>query len=89
MTHKLKVYGWTSFHRTGGQVRKIIAATSWTEASRLSGCRMSELRFCGSITGNDQEIALATAKPGTLFYVPINEPFKTYREYREEVRKPE
>ncbi len=60
---KLRVYGW----QESGRERWIMAASSQSECARARGrTRPSQLsNLCE--TGNAEEIATATAKPGTLF----------------------
>lgn len=81
---KLKVYGWTTFHRkTGEQIRVVLAAKSWAEASRISGDSLSHMQTYGAITGNETEIKAATSKPGVVFFVPCRTQFHTTTEFKE------
>ena len=59
-----KVYG-VSLRGRGRKA--IIATTSWEKAAAALGISVGSARKFGSITGNAQEIALATAHPGVCF----------------------
>lgn len=63
---KLKVFGGALIKR-GVQSRFIVAATSVKKAADVAGCSISEIRNYWSESGNQKEIAIATAKPETLF----------------------
>jgi hypothetical protein len=64
---KLKVYGVNDF-KDGEQVHVIVACSSQKELKRLTGLSSYYIQGWASVTGNAQEIAIATAKPGTRFY---------------------
>jgi hypothetical protein len=49
------------------QRRVVVAAPSRAAAARALGCTSAYLAAWGCPTGNDQEIALAEAQPGTVF----------------------
>lgn len=74
----LKVYGWTGSRRAAyklsgnrhPQTREIVAAHSWAEAERLYGGRIA--RDFASITGNVEETAQALARPGVVFWRPLD-----------------
>lgn len=76
---KLKVYGWITFRR-GGQMRRIVAAPSWTEVARVSGEPVSALRAYGSISGNSRELAAALPRPGVLLERPLDDRDADYME---------
>jgi hypothetical protein len=73
---KLKVYGWTGARRGQvpghGQTREIIAAKSAAEARRITGINAYTWRQSADETGNEQELAVALAKPGVVFWQPLN-----------------
>lgn len=79
MPRKLKVYGISSIRREcpkeenrHQQVRNIVAAPSMKEASRLLGMPYNHMRTMASETGNEEELALALSKPGTIFWKPLD-----------------
>ena len=79
MAEQLKVYGWTGYRNEcpaapngNRQTREIVATTSWRRAAILGGQTVGGLRRYGSITGNPFEIALATSKPETVFWRPLD-----------------
>lgn len=76
---KLKVYGWTGRRHEAmmpgnhhGQTREIMAAKSAAEVQRVAGLTRSEWEHSGCETGNEKEIETAMAKPGTVFWAPLN-----------------
>ena len=84
---KLKVYGWTGFRKESigernhhGQTREIVAAASAAEVMRLTGMTRTTWTNTGCETGNDNEIETALAKPGTIFWQPINSRGVEWRE---------
>lgn len=71
----LKVYGWDSFrHPTPTsrvQTREIVAAKSMEEVARIVGVKSPKsLDLCE--TGNEEEIRVAMAEPGVIFWQNIN-----------------
>lgn len=68
----MKVYGWTGY-RVGGQTREICAARSIAEVLRITGMSRYTFNWSGCETGNDEEIALALSKPGTVFFRGLDE----------------
>lgn len=68
MPKPLTVYGWTGYTRDNVQVREILAARSVTEALRISGRSRADWKHSGTVTGNEDEIAIALAEPGVIFY---------------------
>ena len=71
---KLKVYGWTS-HAPYGHARQgryIMAASSVAELTRITGVTRHDFNNYGSVTGNREEIELATSKPGIVFRRPLD-----------------
>lgn len=81
---KLKVYG----GNLEGRNRAIIAATSMKAAVQVIKdayfYRMSlhEFRNYWCETGNEEEIRVAKASPGTLFSKPYHDTKASYREWR-------
>ncbi len=78
MTRPLKVYGWQSFrndrrieHNGHWQTREICAAFSKAEVARIVGVKSVSALHNICETGNDKEVALATAKPHTVFFTAI------------------
>lgn len=70
MSTKLKVYEGLTFHKIRGkmrQVRTIVATTSQKRASRLTGESLYTIRNYWAVTGNENEIAVATPHPGIVF----------------------
>lgn len=75
MSRELKVYGGRYYissprrravaHRQFQ--RAIVAANTKKEAARVADISLNELRNYWCITGNETEVAIATAKPGVLF----------------------
>lgn len=78
-----KVYSWPG-HRSEakprGQTREICAAKSKAELYRLMGWKSGTVRWNLGVTGNAEEIATATAKPGTVFWSPLDERPRVWRE---------
>ena len=71
---KLKVYGWTAYHLRGIEKKQfnhsfrcVVAAGSKAAVLRLLGVRAASLWELQE-TSNDQEIRVAMAKPGAVFY---------------------
>lgn len=81
---KLKVYGTTASIRgtltpeTLGdalhirQCRAVVATTSKKAAAELLGMNIRTFNYNGCETGNPEEIAMATAEPGTPLYTSMN-----------------
>ena len=79
MARTLKVYGWQSFRREcdpapngSRQTREICAAHSMAEVARIAGVNRPQQLFNLGETGNKEELAAATASPGTIFWRPLN-----------------
>lgn len=79
MPRPLKVFGYTGYRQAAriennmlGQTREIIAATTKAEAFRKSGLTKARFDCMVSETGNDEEVAIAMASPGTVFWQPHN-----------------
>ena len=77
-SRELRVYGARSERREcppapngNRQTREVIAAHSRTEAKRLAGWDIAVSEVCE--TGNAEELALAMAAPGVLFWTPLGE----------------
>lgn len=73
MKKPLKVYGWQGYSRSSAKKgficsREIVAARSQAEAARCAGFKAPRQMFCFGETGNADEIATATAKPGVVFW---------------------
>jgi hypothetical protein len=84
MPRPLKVFGWTGYRREAtmdrnihGQTREVIAATTKAEAFRMSKLTRTQFDQRVSDTANAEEIALAMAAPGTVFWQPHNYPART------------
>lgn len=76
MAGKLKVYGWSAFRREAAgphhQTREIVAAASKAAAARAAGYKRPAQMNNLCETGNAQEIEIATAQPGTVFWRSIS-----------------
>lgn len=72
MSSRLRVYGWRAA-RKGKQTREIMAAASVAEVMRRTGLTRGEWKHSGAETRNREEIAIATAQPGRLFWRPLNQ----------------
>jgi hypothetical protein len=80
---KLKVWGMATFldgvsnqpspNGPERQVRAIVAAPSREKAARAIGVAQSQLANYGSVTGNAEEVATATAEPLTVFWRPLDD----------------
>lgn len=70
----LKVYGWIGYRRETkrGQSREIVAAKSMSEAARCAGYGSARQMWNLCETGNALEIAIATSKPGTVFWCELD-----------------
>lgn len=76
----MKVYG-TIVSARASQYRCVVAAKNQLEAAERLGISVSHLRAYGSITGNVEEVALATGKPGTVFWADARKPgLRSYTE---------
>lgn len=60
----MKIYGMN----WGGTYRVIVATTSWKAAAAIVGMSVDSARTYGSITQNDEELKIATSRPGTAFW---------------------
>lgn len=72
---RLKVYGKTGFREEAPahrQTREIIATTSWVLAAIAFRSSVYQARTWGSVTGNEEELRVALAKPGVLFWRPLD-----------------
>lgn len=87
----LKVYGWTG-HRNEcpgphHQTREIVAASSQAEAARLSGHKRPAQMFNLCETGNEAEIAQAMREIRTVFWLPLNDSYRSGpHEWRKEAK---
>lgn len=75
----LKVWGWVGWRAEcppspngGHQTREIVAAHSFAEVVRLADTTAYYLRNHGCVTGNVEEVAIATASPGIVFWRPLD-----------------
>lgn len=75
----MKVYGWQSFRSEATpapngsrQTREIMAAKSVAEVLRVAGMSRYEFNQSGTETGNDEELRVATARPGVVFWTELN-----------------
>lgn len=75
----LKVYGWTGARRrpdtpyNQSQSREIVAARSGAEARRITGITRTYWEQSAAETGNADELETALAKPGVVFWRPLND----------------
>ena len=72
----MRVYGWYGNRRgcTGlpsDQTREIVAARSMAAVARIVGCGDPRRLHCLCETGNEEETAVATAKPGVVHWRPF------------------
>lgn len=75
MSARLKIYGWTGFRHDAGtrlQTREILAATSIAAVRRIAGITAADWRWSGCETGNAIEVTIATARPGVVFWKPLD-----------------
>ena len=83
---KLRVYGWVGSRREAGpqlQTREICAARSQVEVARIAGQAGKPWRLWNLCeTRNEEEVAVATASPGIIFWVPSVEQFRSNRRWR-------
>lgn len=78
----LKVYDWTGVGRgPARQTRCVMAARSWRAVSEASGLTVGYLRSYGSVTGNDQEVAAALARPGVVLWRSLNDRGGEFKEW--------
>ena len=86
---KLRVYGWTEYHLNGvakaqfnHSFRCVCAASSKAEVARIMGetsiARLPDI----DRTEDVEEVAVATAKPGAVFYT-LDGAHRTNRTYAE------
>lgn len=79
----LKVYGWVGFRTRkeghAGQTREIVAAKSMAEAARVAGIKPHYLRTYGCETGNPEELRVALADPGVVYWRPLDDYKGDYR----------
>lgn len=78
MSKALKTYGWQGNRfecppapNGGQQTREIVAATSAAAAARAAGLQRASQLWNLGVTGNADEIALAQASPGTVYWQPL------------------
>lgn len=71
MAKALKVYTWSGF-RNGKQTQEIVAAYTGVEVCKLTGVKRTGQLFNFGLTGNQEDIALATSKPAVVFYKGTN-----------------
>lgn len=71
----MNVYGWIGYRpearpapNGSRQTREIVAARSVTEVMRLTGRTRRELTWNGDWTSNAEEIRVASAEPGVVFW---------------------
>lgn len=70
-----RTFGWQSFRRVGGrtiQTREIVLAASKAAAARAAGVNAPSKLFNLTETHNLVEVALALARPGTIFWAPMS-----------------
>lgn len=72
----MKVYGWQSTRfKAGGahnQTREIVAAKSMAAAARAAGYERPAQMFNLGETWNADELRVALADPGAVYWSPIN-----------------
>lgn len=80
MARKLKVYGWCGYRiecklapNGSRQTREICAAHSIAEIKRIYG--VNPWNICE--TGNEKEISIAMSSPGTIFWIPLDESYRS------------
>lgn len=82
---KLKVYcvsivvGNHPIASRNGQVRAFAAVRSQKEFATLIRSSVNFVRVYASVTGNAEQVAMATAEPGVLFYESLDYPKKWSR----------
>jgi hypothetical protein len=69
---RLKVFGGCTFVPGGKQVRAIVAASSALKVARAVGTSAHYIRGYWAVTANAEELSIALAKPGTVFYRPLD-----------------
>lgn len=89
MARELKVYGWIGWRNEAKlapngshQTREIVAAHSVAEVLRIAGITRSEYGYSGSETGNDEELAVALAEPGVVFWAALDASNRPGTEWR-------
>lgn len=80
MSGALKVYRWTNWRSDlppaangNRQSHEVMAAPSVAAVMRATGLSRHILAHSLGETGNDEDIATALSKPGTVFYRGIND----------------
>jgi len=80
MSRKLTVYGWVGYRREcpkaangGQQTREVVAATSQKAAARAAGEEQPRRLFNLGTTENEEEIEVAMAHPGVVFWHPLDQ----------------
>ena len=75
MARKLKVYGWQGWRNEAMnerharyQTREIMAAPSQSAVARAAGFKRASQLFNLCETGNDEELRVALAEPGVIFW---------------------
>lgn len=80
----LKVFGWTGQRSEArdlptaggrnhhGQTREIVAAKTQKDALEIIGMTRDQLHKVGGPTGNEEEITVARAEPGVVFWQPLD-----------------
>lgn len=74
MPRKLRVYGWSAFHirdmdkKHNQMWRCVVAATSQIDVCRITGKASPRDFWQLSETWNEEAVAMATAKPGVVFF---------------------
>lgn len=66
------------------QTREVVAAHSATEARTIAGMTRGDWEHrCGGETGNTVEISIASTKPGTIFWQPLDPDVEEREVWRE------
>lgn len=80
---RLKVYAWDSFRADKNgrnvQMREIMAASSAAEVRRTSGLTRAEWENSGTDTENEEETTVAMAAPGTIFWTPLEDTYRSVK----------
>jgi hypothetical protein len=86
---QLKVYGWTGYRTEAEaspngmqQTREIVAATSVAQVMRISGKTRHYLTNYGGETGNTEELRVALAEPGIIFWTELTDSRRDVQQWR-------
>ena len=82
MAREPKTYGWIEQAREG-QIRCVVLSPSKVQAARLRGYQRADQLWNLSQTWNEAEIAISRSKPGTIFFVPLSQQYRTSPPWQE------